>query len=141
MSGLSAFPLPFQTSRSIAFATPRTLRELQMIECSAHIREKPDWFEKREDPEIAARWAREAVAQGLTEAQVRHVLAELAHYAALRDGRTGIEVSGVDGVWQSDALVGDGLRSRLREAVRVLEEVPEAERDWHPGSDGQVLDL
>ncbi|MFI9122721.1 DUF4246 domain-containing protein [Streptomyces bikiniensis] len=141
MSGPSAFPLPFQTSRSIAFATPRTLRELQMIECSAHIREKPDWFEKREDPEIAARWAREAVAQGLTEAQVRHVLAELAHYAALRDGRTGIEVSGVDGVWQSDALVDDGLRSRLREAVRVLEEVPEAERDWHPGSDGQVLDL
>ncbi|MFC8294056.1 DUF4246 domain-containing protein [Streptomyces sp. NPDC057242] len=141
MSGLSAFPSPFHASRSMAFATPRTLRELRMIECSAHIREKPDWSGKMRDPEIVGRWAREAVAQGLTEAQVRHVLAELAHYAALRDGRTGAEVSGVDGVWQSDALVDDGLRSRLREAVRVLEEVPEAERDWHPGSDGQVLDL
>jgi hypothetical protein len=31
--------------------------------------------------------------------------------------------------------------ARLREAVRVLEEVPDAEKDWHPGSDGQVLDL
>ncbi|MGW9452118.1 DUF4246 domain-containing protein [Streptomyces sp. NPDC055632] len=141
MSGPSAFPLPFQSSRSMASATPRTLRELQMIECSAHIREKPDWSEKMHDPEIVGRWTREAVAQGLTEAQVRHVLAELAYYAALRDGRTGAEVSGVDGVWQSDALVDDGLRSRLREAVRVLEEVPEAERDWHPGSDDQVLDL
>ncbi|MFD5619424.1 DUF4246 domain-containing protein [Streptomyces yangpuensis] len=141
MTGLSAFPLPFHASRSIAFATPRTLRELEMIECSAHIRAKPGWFEKMNDAGIVATWTREAVAQGLTEAQVRYVLAELAHYAALRDGRTGIEVSAVDGVWQSDTLVDDGLRSRLREAARVLEEVPEAEQDWHPGSDGQVLDL
>lgn len=112
-----------------------------MMQCSAHLRAKPGWFDKVNDADIAARWMREAVAQGLTEAQVRYVLAELAHYAALRDGRTGIEVSAVDGVWQSDTLVDDKLRSRLREAVRVLEEVPEAERDWHPGSDGQVLDL
>ncbi|MFJ4870079.1 DUF4246 domain-containing protein [Streptomyces sp. NPDC088757] len=141
MTGLSPFPLPFQASRSTAFATPRTLRELQMMRCSAHIRAKPGWFDKRNDADVVARWTREAVAQGLTEAQVRYVLDELAHYAALRDERTGVEVSGVDGVWQSDTLVDEELRSRLREAVRVLEEVPEAERDWHPGSGGQVLDL
>ncbi|MFJ6048858.1 DUF4246 domain-containing protein [Streptomyces sp. NPDC092307] len=142
MSGLSAsFPLPFQTARSISFATPRTLREVQMMQCSAHIRAKPGWFDKMNDPAIVARWTQEAVAQGLTEAQVRYVLAELVHYAALRDGRTGIEVSAADGVWHSDTLIDDKLRDRLREAVRVLEEVPEAELDWHPGSDGQVLDL
>ncbi|WP_228981083.1 DUF4246 domain-containing protein [Streptomyces sp. DH12] len=141
MTALSAFPLPFHASRSIAFARPRTLRELQMTQCSAHIRAKPGWFDKMNDADIVARWTREAVAQGLTEAQVRYVLAELVHYAALRDGRTGVEVSAVDGVWQSDALVDDRLASRLRDAVRVLEQVPEAERDWHPGSDGQVLDL
>ncbi|MEV0095410.1 DUF4246 domain-containing protein [Streptomyces sp. NPDC050738] len=141
MTGLSAFPLPFQASRSISFATPRTLRELQMMRCSAHIRAKPEWFDKMNDPDIVARWTQEAVSQGLTEAQVRYVLAELAHYAALRDGRTGIEMSAVDGVWQSDTLVDDRLRSRLRKAVLVLEEVPEEEQDWHPGSDGQVLDL
>ncbi|WP_282696547.1 DUF4246 domain-containing protein [Streptomyces sp. CC208A] len=141
MSGLPAFPLPFHASRSISFATPRTLRELEMMECSARIRAKPRWFDKMRDADIVARWTREALDQGLTEAQVRHVLDELVHYAALRDERTGVEVSAVDGVWMSDTLVDDGLRSRLREAVRVLEEVPEAERDWHPGSDGQVLDL
>ncbi|MFE2480003.1 DUF4246 family protein [Streptomyces sp. NPDC059389] len=141
MSGLPAFPLPFHASRSISFATPRTLRELQMMQCSSHIRAKPGWFDKMKDADVVARWTGEAVAQGLTEAQVRHVLAELAHYAALRDGRTGIEVSGVDGVWQSDTLVDEELRSRLSEAVQVLERVPEAERDWHPGSGGQVLDL
>ncbi|MFD3475849.1 DUF4246 domain-containing protein [Streptomyces sp. NPDC058695] len=141
MTGLSAFPLPFHASRSISFATPRTLRELQMMQCSSLIRAKPGWFDKMNDADIVARWTQEAVAQGLTEAQVRYVLAELLHYAALRDGRTGVEVSAVDGVWQSDTLVDDKLRSRLSEAVRVLEQVPEAEQDWHPGSDSQVLDL
>ncbi|MEV4333550.1 DUF4246 domain-containing protein [Streptomyces sp. NPDC049597] len=141
MTGLSAFPLPFHASRSMSFATPRTLRELQMMQCSSHIRAKPGWFDKMNDADIVARWTQEALAQGLTEAQVRYVRAELVYYAALRDGRTGIEVSAVDGVWQSDTLVDDKLRSRLREAVRVLEQVPEEEQDWHPGSDGQVLDL
>ncbi|MFF9345208.1 DUF4246 domain-containing protein [Streptomyces sp. NPDC014773] len=141
MTGLPAFPLPFQASRHVSYAPPRTLRELQMTQLGAHIREKAGWHEKRNDADVVARWTREAVDQGLTEAQVRYVLDELAHYAALRDARTGIEVSGVDGVWQSDRLVDDALRDRLREAVRVLEEVPEADRDWHPGSGGQVLDL
>ncbi|MEU2548723.1 DUF4246 domain-containing protein [Streptomyces roseolus] len=141
MTGFTAFPLPFQASRTLSHAPPRTLRELEMMECSAHIRAKSGWFEKRNDADVVARWTREAVAQGLTEAQVAYVLAELAHYAALRDGATGVEVSAVDGVWQSDALVDEGLRSRLRDAVRVLEEVPEEEKDWHPGSGGQVLDL
>ncbi|GAA4547754.1 hypothetical protein GCM10023097_30340 [Streptomyces collinus] len=112
-----------------------------MMQCSAHIRAKPEWFDKMNDAGIVARWTQEAIAQGLTEAQVRYVLDELAHYAALRDGRTGVQVSAVDGVWQSDELIDDTLRSRLRKAVQVLEQVPEAELDWHPGSDGQVLDL
>ncbi|PPS75240.1 DUF4246 domain-containing protein [Streptomyces sp. MH60] len=141
MTGLSAFPLPFHSTRSIPSVKPRTLRELEMMRCSAHIRSKPEWSDKMNDPAVVARWSREAVAQGLTGAQARYVLAELAHYAALRDARTGVEVSAVDGVWQSDTLIDDRLRSRLREAVRVLEEVPEEARDWHPGSGGQVLDL
>ncbi|MFD4321173.1 DUF4246 domain-containing protein [Streptomyces sp. NPDC058548] len=141
MTGLSAFPLPFQTSRSLPFATPRTLRELEMMQCSSHIRAKPEWFEKMNDADVVARWTKEAIDQGLTEAQVRYVLAELAHYAALRDPRTGVEVSAVDGVWQSDTLIDDKLKARLSEAVQVLEQVPDADKDWHPGSDGQVLDL
>ena len=142
MTGLlPPFPLPFQTARSMSFATPRTLRELDVMQCSSHIRAKPQWFDKMNDADIVARWTREAIAQGLTESQVRYVLAELTHYAALRDGRTGMEVSAVDGVWQSDTLIDEKLRSRLREAVQVLEQVPEAEKDWHPGSGGQVLDL
>ncbi|WP_329416506.1 DUF4246 domain-containing protein [Streptomyces sp. NBC_00704] len=141
MTDLSPFPLPFQSSRCTAFATPRTLRELHMMQCSSLIRSKPDWFNKMNDTDIVARWTREALSQGLSEAQVRYVLDELRHYASLRDERTGIEASAVDGVWHSDTLVDDELRSRLRKAVEVLEQVPASEQDWHPGSDGQVLDL
>jgi Protein of unknown function (DUF4246) len=141
MSEIAAFPLPFHVGRKVSVMPARTLRELEMMYLSAVIREKPAWQVKMNDAGIVARWTREAAEFGMTEAQIRYVLAELAYYAERRDERTGIEVSGVDGVWQSDALIDDELRSRLREAVRVLEDVPDAERDWHPGSDGQVLDL
>ncbi len=141
MSEIAAFPLPFRAGRKVADTPIRTLRELEMMYLSAVIREKPAWQVKMTDADIVAKWAQEAAEYGMTEAQIRYVLAELAYYAERRDERTGIEVSGVDGVWQSDVLIDDELRSRLREAVRVLEDVPDAERDWHPGSDEQVLDL
>ena len=141
MSETAAFPLPFLVERRVSVTPVRTLRELAMMQLSALIRGKPDWQVKMNDPQIVAKWTREAGEQGMTQAQISYVLAELAYYAERRDERTGIEVSGVDGVWQSDVLIDDELRSRLREAVRVLEDVPDADRDWHPGSDGQVLDL
>jgi hypothetical protein len=141
MTEIAAFPLPFRAGRKVAVTAIRTLRELEMMQLSAVIRSKPAWQVKISDADVVAKWTREAAEQGMTEAQIRYVLAELAYYAERRDKRTGIEVSGVDGVWQSDALIDDELRSRLREAVRVLEDVPDAERDWHPGSDEQILDL
>lgn len=137
----AAFPLPFLVEYKVSVTPIRTLRELEMMRLSALIRSKPQWPVKMKDADIVAKWTREAADQGMTDAQIRYVLAELAYYAERRDERTGIEVSGVDGVWQSDVLIDDELRSRLREAVRVLEDVPEEARDWHPGSDEQVLDL
>ena len=141
MSEMAAFPLPFHVGRKVSVMPARTLRELEMMYLSAVIREKPAWQVKMNDAGIVARWTQEATEFGMTQAQIRYVLAELGYYAERRDERTGIEVSSVDGVWQSDALIDDELRSRLREAVRVLEDVPDAERDWHPGSGEQVLDL
>lgn len=141
MPETAAFPLPFLVDYKVSVTPIRTLRELAMMQLSAAIRAKPEWYVKMHDAGIVAKWTQEAAEQGMTEAQIRYVLAELAHYASLRDELTGIEVSGVDGVWQSDELIDAELASRLREAARVLEDVPEEQRDWHPGSDGQVLDL
>lgn len=44
-------------------------------------------------------------------------------------------------VIKSDTLMTENLRQDLLSAVKILEDVPEGEKDWHPGSDNKVLDL
>lgn len=46
-----------------------------------------------------------------------------------------------DAVWESNALVPAELNQRLLCEVKRMRDVPEEEKDWHPGSDNQVLDL
>lgn len=44
-------------------------------------------------------------------------------------------------VVKSETAVSPALQKALRDYVKQLEDVPEIEKDWHPGSDGKVLDL
>ncbi|KAJ3569056.1 hypothetical protein NP233_g5304 [Leucocoprinus birnbaumii] len=44
-------------------------------------------------------------------------------------------------IFKSDTAIPSELQSLLKSAVAPLENVPEDERDWHPGSNEQVLDL
>lgn len=44
-------------------------------------------------------------------------------------------------VLKSDVAVPMDLKEALRKAVAPLEAIPENQKDWHPGSDGTVLDL
>ena len=44
-------------------------------------------------------------------------------------------------MWRSDSLVSSDLRDQLIAAVSPLENVPDEEKDWHPGSDNQVLNV
>lgn len=44
-------------------------------------------------------------------------------------------------VYKSDTVIEPQLIQELASAVKPLEEVPDAEKDWHPGSNNQVLDL
>ena len=44
-------------------------------------------------------------------------------------------------VIKSDTTVSSDLKEALRAAVASLEDVPDKVKDWHPGSDGKVLDL
>ncbi|KAJ6524427.1 hypothetical protein DFH09DRAFT_1329481 [Mycena vulgaris] len=113
------------------------------------IRSKPEWQRKARDPTIFSKWRREALQQQepldlgtrLTEKMVDYVLEELAGYVKITDDELGIERGCFDAIWYSDRLISDGIAQRLKTAVRVLEDVPENQKDWHPGSNGQVLDL
>ena len=46
-----------------------------------------------------------------------------------------------ESVFCSNQLVPKNLNDALRAEVAKLEDIPEDERDWHPGSNEQVLDL
>ncbi|KJE96361.1 hypothetical protein CAOG_006699 [Capsaspora owczarzaki ATCC 30864] len=131
-------------------APPKTLVELTMIQMSAAVRNKPNWETKMRDPEIVAKWRKEASdasAAGQTDVPVTpkmldYVFEELKEYAKFKQEHGGkIEHAAVDGTFQADGLVSDELRQRLIAGVARLEDVPEHLKDWHPGSDRQVLDL
>ncbi|KAJ6474162.1 hypothetical protein C8R45DRAFT_935569 [Mycena sanguinolenta] len=128
-----------------------------MYTLSWAIRIKPNWQRKASDPEILSKWRQEALDQQsplqydkrMTEngallrfsMKVDYVLAELAGYAQIADNTRGIERGCFDAIWYSDRLISDDLTERLKIAVSVLENVPDSEKDWHPGSNEQVLDL
>lgn len=42
---------------------------------------------------------------------------------------------------KSDEILTDDMISALKAAIAPLESVPDEQKDWHPGSNGQVLDI
>ncbi|KAG8924049.1 hypothetical protein FRC02_010679 [Tulasnella sp. 418] len=44
-------------------------------------------------------------------------------------------------IWQSDTLIPPDLRDQLITEITKLEDIPEEKKDWHPRSDGLVLDI
>ncbi|KAF7328803.1 hypothetical protein MVEN_02509200 [Mycena venus] len=128
---------------------PKMLAELRMYRLSWNIRRKPDWQRKASDPKILAKWRREVLEQQskikldkkMTKKMVDYVLDELTGYAKIADNERGIERGCFDAIWYSDKLISKDVTERLKIAVSVLENVPETEKDWHPGSNNQVLDL
>ncbi|KAJ7086405.1 hypothetical protein B0H15DRAFT_347732 [Mycena belliarum] len=120
-----------------------------MYELSWALRSKSEWQRKASDAQILSRWRTEALEQQkplprderLSEKMVDYVLAELTGYARIADDERGIERGCFDAIWYSDRLIPGDLAERLKSAAAALEAVPENEKDWHPGSRGQVLDL
>ncbi|KAH9850235.1 hypothetical protein C2E23DRAFT_735740 [Lenzites betulinus] len=139
-----------------------------MRQFSGIIRAKPNWWEKIHDADIVAKWRAEMVAQDraavdrlwggderyncgggekqwprdpMTNAQFDYVFDELRYEAAQRDPTTGIFRSTIREVHESHSLIPADLKSALVSGVALLKNVPDNEKDWHPGSNKQVLDL
>jgi hypothetical protein len=129
-----------------------------MMRALNSITDKPDWEKKVRlrcsvecasltlvqvfDDEITAKWRKEIMDSGedispnmmdwiIREAQWKaEVFRETKHIVAFDAG-----------VVKSDTAIAEDLRQELRDAVRPLEDVPEALKDYHPGSDEKVVDL
>jgi hypothetical protein len=118
------------------------LLELALMRFAGSILEKPRWFDKVHDAAVCARWMAEAKAKDLTfnDKNLTYMLDELRWQAATQR-QDGMQPAAVDGVWQADGVVDAELKAALVACVAKLENVPEEQRDYHPGTDKQVIDL
>lgn len=140
---------------SILLEYPFSSIERTYVWASNSIRRKPDWQSKFKDPKIWKKWQDE-IASALSEEDHyqygdRPILGELtkAAWSRMKDELAWlvdqksdlIEPAAVDNVWQADGLIPAELLCDLQTGVSFLENVPHEQKDWHPGSSGQVLDL
>ncbi|KAI0324722.1 hypothetical protein GY45DRAFT_1331220 [Cubamyces sp. BRFM 1775] len=158
------FPSPF----TFILNYPVPLVELRLRRFSREIHAKPQWWEKVYDPDVAVRWRTEIIEfdremiqrfwageerfnegsgekqwprDPITEAQLVYLFDELRYVASQRDGRTGTVHTTIPMVYEASALITGPIKSALRDLARKLEDIPENQKDWHPGSNHQVLDL
>nr|XP_023030489.1 uncharacterized protein LOC111518306 [Leptinotarsa decemlineata]XP_023030490.1 uncharacterized protein LOC111518306 [Leptinotarsa decemlineata]XP_023030491.1 uncharacterized protein LOC111518306 [Leptinotarsa decemlineata]XP_023030492.1 uncharacterized protein LOC111518306 [Leptinotarsa decemlineata] len=128
------FPTPFTMDTAM---TPKTVRELHMIRLSQEIREKERWAEKINDDDILEHWRNEI---NEDKHLVDYVFDELKYYASRTSN--GIEVGAIDGTWQASRLIDPQLKNNFKKYVHdTLENVDESQKDYHPWSKNQVVDL
>ncbi|KAI0750437.1 hypothetical protein C8Q74DRAFT_1374024 [Fomes fomentarius] len=132
-----AFPSPF----ILGHCEPITLVELRMHQFSSKIRSKPNWWEKVKDAAIVAKWHQEIVNQD------RLLIDKLwggEEYFEHGDGgkkwpREPITAATLIGwVYESRSLISPKLKGELLKGVALLEDIPEDEQNWHPGSNNQI---
>jgi hypothetical protein len=76
----------------------------------------------------------------VTQKMMEWVIDELRYKASSFNKTGALSVYNGD-VVKSDTAVSEATKKSLQSAVKVLEDIPEIYKDYHPGSDGQVLDL
>ncbi|KAI0708762.1 hypothetical protein C8T65DRAFT_740144 [Cerioporus squamosus] len=138
----NGFPSPF----FFINRHPYTLVELRMRQFSGKIRLKPNWWQKVYDASIVAKWREEIIAQD--RALVEKLWGGKERYKLGRGKKTKkwprypISKAQLDSSTRSlSAIQRPGSSRRQSVGVALLENVPDDEKDWHPGSNNQVLDL
>lgn len=124
-----------------------TLREITMLQIMQKITSKPSWDSKVFNEDIVDRWTAEALAMSSSSSSnadvsprmMTNIIAELQHKA--EEFKEMAYFTAYDLTTISDCALSDEFREELNEGVKVLEDVPDNLKDWHPGSDGKVLDL
>ncbi|KAM0486638.1 hypothetical protein ACHAP7_002441 [Fusarium lateritium] len=127
------------------------IRESCMLKLMDTLSDKPDWWLKVRDDEIANKWKEEALAMDwklyreyadFTPAMADACISELRKKADLYE-QTGLMpvYDFTTCVIKSDNILTPKLAQTLQEAIVPLENVPEESKDWHPHSNNQVLDL
>ncbi|KAF9090543.1 hypothetical protein BGX29_011415 [Mortierella sp. GBA35] len=141
-------PNPWAYTRYRAGFRPTLIAELNMMWTLNVIREKPNceiqaqvvaetFHEEGEELEESFR---------MRDEQLAYVFEELKWYIRKRQdqvdrGVTALTEVGIECTRRCDGLIPEELKTRLLACVRKLEDLLDHLKDWHPGSDRQVLDL
>ncbi|KAJ5376113.1 Protein of unknown function DUF4246 [Penicillium cosmopolitanum] len=136
------FPLALLPEEMEAGMYATTQREIVMMRFMNTIMEKPEWDRKIFDTEITAKWRNEIAQSGqdVSPKMIDWIVKEVEWKAKILK-ETGIVSAFDPGVFRSDAAVPEEVRQALKDAVKPLEDVPEDQKDYHPGSDNQVINL
>ncbi|CAI7576606.1 unnamed protein product [Penicillium glandicola] len=119
-----------------------THREVLMMRVMNTITDKPEWDRKVFDETITAKWRNEIIQSGqdVTPKMMDWIIKELQWKAGIFQ-KTGLVPVFDVGVVKSDTAVSKELQQALKDAVKPLENIPEDQKDYHPGSDNKVVDL
>ncbi|PWN40421.1 hypothetical protein IE81DRAFT_305182, partial [Ceraceosorus guamensis] len=116
-----------------------------MLATVGGILEKPGWSQKVFETKITDKWRQEMAADDYSGERGRMIDYVIAHVQWLAKGaqRGKPEATGVPAVWRLEQPGGSDLRTELCIQVQHLIESGDErkERDWHPGSNEQVLDI
>jgi hypothetical protein len=113
-----------------------------MMQIMNVITDKPEWERKVFDEHIIAKWREEVARSGqdATPKMMDWIIKELQWKAGILEQTGFVEVFD-GGVVKSDTIISKELQDALKEAVVPFENVPEEEKDYHPGSDDKVVNL
>ncbi|KAI0427009.1 hypothetical protein F5Y09DRAFT_45309 [Xylaria sp. FL1042] len=129
------------------------IREIRMMEFMNQITDKPEWDRKVFDEEIVNAWRKEAMGPGVQEMDIDgdiYMTEKMFDYCVkeLRDKVQEYQDTGLISILdaevevvKSDSVIPSSLLDLLKARVKPLEDVPDHQKDWHPRSDGKVLDL
>jgi hypothetical protein len=120
-----------------------TVRELSMLQFMEVITEKPDWHKKVFNETIVKKWQDEILTQPnalINETTFEWCLLELRDKAkAFEEKSFVLSYEGPNAVVKSDNYINKILKNKLKNATQPLLTIPE--KDWHPNSNDQVLNL
>ncbi|KAL7928734.1 hypothetical protein V8C35DRAFT_224523 [Trichoderma chlorosporum] len=132
-------------------AVTLVVSEVCMLKLVEEITNKEQWWLKVRNPDIVAKWKEEALAMDWASYREHGDFSPTLFDACVEELRIKADLYEKTGlipvmdytacVIKSDSVMPQDLINNLKRAVARLEDVPDERKDWHPGSDGKVLDL
>ncbi|PVV03353.1 hypothetical protein BB560_002167 [Smittium megazygosporum] len=133
-----SFTSPFNSGEYQDGAKPLTSIELSILRVLEEIKNKKHWNLKIKDPKISEKWKAEL--SGHFEKEIiDYAFGELNYYANVFTEK--VVPGPIDNVYVADDYIPQETLEDFEAQVSKLENVDEALKDYHPGSNKQVLDI